>query len=260
MIAPYATVLAALVDPVEGGRELAAARSAGGARAASGSTTRSITRLASRRTPSPPTRPRAAPPSGSSSRSYFAHHQGMSLVALANVLTGRRDGRPLPLRSTHPSHASSCSKNAFRVERPLIEPRPAERNARRTRRACARLRDASAHPHTPTRTAQILSNGALHDDRDATPAAARALARPRGHALARGSHARPGKPVHLPARRSHRQRLVRHASADRQGGRRLLGRVSQREGRASNGAITTSTRAWRSPSLPRTMPKCAGSR
>ena len=76
VVAPYATALAAMVDPLAAAGELRAPRVDRRARAITASTSRSTTRR------------RACPRASRSrsSRAYMAHHQGMTIVALANVL------------------------------------------------------------------------------------------------------------------------------------------------------------------------------
>ena len=100
-------------------------------------------------------RPRGA--DGSIVRSYFAHHQGMTLVAISNALAGNR-----MVERFHADRRVQATELLLqeRIPRraPLIEPRPAEETrvapgllARTPRRIRSPF---TSHPH-----AQILSNG-----------------------------------------------------------------------------------------------------
>ena len=94
-----------------------------------------------------------------------------------------------------------------RCASPRRRPRwPSAASARRTR--ASRTRSSCRTATTPRSSP--------------TPAAARSFCR--GRAVTRhrdGSDARPGEPVHLPARRAERRRLVGHLSADAPGAGRL---------------------------------------
>jgi cyclic beta-1,2-glucan synthetase len=157
VVAPYATALAALLDP---------------ARAA-----QNLRRLTDERaegalgfydavdyTPRKPAESETSQESPSAGagvvvRSYLAHHQGMSLVALANVLTGDR-----MVRRFHADRRVQATELLLQEriprEAPVIEPRPAEETrvpSGVSPRAPRRLRS----PHTRNAHAQILSNGAF---------------------------------------------------------------------------------------------------
>ncbi len=154
VVAPYATMLAALVDPSAAMENLARLE-AQGARGELGFYD------AVDYTPRKPAERESSHPKsladGVVVKSYLAHHQGMSLVALANLLTGDRmvdrfhaDRR---IRATELLLQERIPHRA-----PVIEPRPAEE----TRvgpglppRAPRRIRS----PFTPNPHAQILSNG-----------------------------------------------------------------------------------------------------
>ncbi|MGE5276093.1 MAG: GH36-type glycosyl hydrolase domain-containing protein [Acidobacteriota bacterium] len=91
-------------------------------------------------------------------KAHFAHHQGMTLVAIANAL---RDGVMVERFHADPRVKATELLLQERVPReaPIIDPRPAEE----THRAAAvpaglprRLRS----PHTPFPRAQVLGNGA----------------------------------------------------------------------------------------------------
>jgi cyclic beta-1,2-glucan glucanotransferase len=157
VIAPYATALGALVDPaqaVTNFKRLAAAGAAGELGYYD----------ALDYTPRKPVEAEMLPAEGPTAgngivvSSYLAHHQGMSLVALANVLTDDRmvdrfhadrrvQATELLLQERIPRHA------------PVIQPRPAEETRVAVGvppRSPRRIRS----PHTRNPHAQILSNGA----------------------------------------------------------------------------------------------------
>jgi cyclic beta-1,2-glucan synthetase len=151
VVAPYATALAAMVDPhaaVKNLRELmrAGLGSPYGAFESIDYTTRA--------------RVDTSPPEhvGKVIRSSFAHHQGMTLVALANVLTHDRmvdrfhaDPRvkatELILQERPPRHAAVMTPTPDEALR--VSPAVAALQVRRFRT-----------PHTPFAHAQFLSNGA----------------------------------------------------------------------------------------------------
>ncbi|MGA7992758.1 MAG: glucoamylase family protein [Thermoanaerobaculia bacterium] len=152
VVAPYATALAALLDPVEAAknfRHLAdeGAEGAFGYYDAIDYTPRKDGDA-------------GAVPSASGGfvvRSYLAHHQGMTLVALANVLL---DDPMVERFHADPRVKATELLLQERVPReaPIIQPRPPEetRMAPAPARPPRRYRSA----HTPYPRAQILSNGA----------------------------------------------------------------------------------------------------
>ena len=152
VVAPYATALAALVDPVAAARNFRhlADEGAEGAlgfydaidytprKDAEGTAALSTT-------------------GGVVVRSYLAHHQGMTLVALANVLEGdsmvERFHADLRVKATELLLQERVPREA-----PVIQPRPPEET--RTAPAPARPPRRYRSAHTPYPRAQILSNGA----------------------------------------------------------------------------------------------------
>ena len=118
------------------------------------STTRRARPTSSRRAASPGARDRA----GVVVRAFLAHHQGMSLVALANVLL---DERMVARFHQDPRVTATELLLQERVPRliPITEPRPAEET-----RAAPPVAAISARrfrsPHTLYPHAQFLSNGA----------------------------------------------------------------------------------------------------
>jgi cyclic beta-1,2-glucan synthetase len=156
VVAPYATALAAMVDPglaAQNFRRLARE----GAEGAYGfyEAIDYTHRKASDSEPGSPPAPET--PRGAVVRAYLAHHQGMSIVALANTLLGdvmvrrfhvdpRVQATALLLQERVPRHA------------PISQPRPAEET-----RAVAAIAPAAVRrfrsPHTRFPHAQFLSNG-----------------------------------------------------------------------------------------------------
>ena len=116
VIAPYATALAAMVDPqaaVRNFARLAAAGAAGRVRLPRG----------------PGLHAAAAARRGSPSRScssYMAHHQGMALVALGNVLNDDGDGATASTPTRSSRRPSCCSRSACRATSLVARPRAEE--------------------------------------------------------------------------------------------------------------------------------------
>ena len=125
VVAPYATALAAMIEPEAAVRNFARLGKAGAQRARTASARRSTTRRGGCR---------KAPRSRSCS-SYMAHHQGMALVALGNVLNDRVDGRAVPRRPDRRGDRAAA---------------PGAHAARRAGRAAARRGGARATPTCAT--------------------------------------------------------------------------------------------------------------
>ena len=163
VVAPYATALAMLLDPVEAVRNLRCL-SAEGAEGELGYY--DAIDFTVRKPPenkncngnrgAMPSAP-ACSGAGVVVKTYMAHHQGMTLVAIANVLLGdpmverfhadpRIQATELLLQERIPRQA------------PVIEPRPAE-ETRTDLPALVRAPRRLRSPHTPAPRAQILSNG-----------------------------------------------------------------------------------------------------
>ncbi len=160
VVAPYATALAALVDPGEAARNFRrlAGQGAEGALGYYDAVDYTPRRPADADSDAAPDERRTpGPVPGVVVRSYLAHHQGMTLVAIANVLLGdvmvgrfhadaRMKATELLLQERVPREA------------PVIEPRPAE-EARVAPAAPSRAPRRIRSPQTPYPRAQILSNG-----------------------------------------------------------------------------------------------------
>ena len=147
VIAPYATALAAMVDPVAAAQNITRLMEAG-AKGAYG-LYEALDYTASR------------VPEGKKTaviQAYFAHHQGMTLVALANVLTGGA------MRSRF--HAEPIVKSVElllqeRTPRDVLvaRPRAEEVTAARVRELVPPALRSFNTPHDPSPRTQLLSNG-----------------------------------------------------------------------------------------------------
>ena len=214
VVAPYATALGAMIEPEAAVRNFARLRDAGaggpyGFREALDYTARRL-------------------PEGASVaivKSYMAHHQGMALVALGNVLNDRRDGRALPCRpDRRGDRAAAPGADAARRPR-----RPAARRGGQERRRRARPRAAgppSLHlaPRRDPADAPAVER-ALRGHGDGRGIRLQPLGRRRGDPLARGRDARLVGQLPLPARHAHRRGLVGGSSAERRRGRQLRGQL-----------------------------------
>ena len=88
-------------------------------------------------------------------RSYMAHHQGMSLVALTNALLADVDAAPVPRRADGPGHRPAARRSACpatrrssrppRPQRGDAEPRVEDGPATRRRRSDEPAADHAAH-------------------------------------------------------------------------------------------------------------------
>ncbi|ABS28204.1 GH36-type glycosyl hydrolase domain-containing protein [Anaeromyxobacter sp. Fw109-5] len=155
VVAPYATALAALVDPVAAAGNLRLLSSEGLDGAYGPYDAIDYTRRRAEEPGDPVEAPPA--PAGTVVRTYLAHHQGMTLAAIANVLGGNRmverfhadprvQATELLLQERAPRHA------------PLMRPRP-EDEARVTAQVPAIAVRRFRSPHTEFPHAQFLSNG-----------------------------------------------------------------------------------------------------
>jgi cyclic beta-1,2-glucan synthetase len=158
VVAPYATALAALLDPAAAAKNLRRLAAEGldgpyGAFDAIDYTRRGIQDPVDPEDPLPP----HGGPRGKVVRTYLAHHQGMTLTAIANVLGGDRmvgrfhadprvQATELLLQERAPRHVA------------VMRPRPDDETriaAPVSANAVRRFRS----PHTPFPHAQFLSNG-----------------------------------------------------------------------------------------------------
>ncbi len=154
VVAPYATALAALLEPAKAARNLRRLASEGAEGALGYYDAIDYTA----RKPVESGNPAAVRPgAGVIVRTYLAHHQGMTLVAIANVLLG-----DVMVDRFHADRRVQATELLLQEriprEAPIIEPRPAE-EARAEPQAFARAPRRLRSPHTPYPRAQILSNG-----------------------------------------------------------------------------------------------------
>ena len=254
VIAPYATALASLVDPGRRGRELRAARRASGSTAASGSTKRSTTTRAAATSTTPPATG-AAP---GVVRAYFAHHQGMSLVALANVVC---DDAFVARFHADPRVQATELLLQERVPREAIlsEPRPAESaTAPPSLPVFASRRFRSPHTTQPAHAVPV--ERPLHRRRSRTPAAATACgATWRSRGGARTARPTPARTTSTCAIRG-RATCGRHLSAGLPASPTSTTRRSISTRSRSAAATATSRRSSRSPCRPRTTSRSGGCR
>jgi cyclic beta-1,2-glucan synthetase len=159
VIAPYATALAALIEPQAAVQNFA--RLAGAGLAGPYGFFESIDYTPRRRKEDGKEAPEGEGEShaGVVVKAYFAHHQGMTLVALANVLLG-----DVMVERFHADPRVKATELLLeeRVPReaPIVEPHPAEE----TRESPPVLAEATRRfrsPHTPFPRSQILSNGSF---------------------------------------------------------------------------------------------------
>ena len=150
------------------GRELRAARARWASKVGSASTKRSITTLAaatSTRRRQPIARPAVV-------RAYFAHHQGMSLVALANVICERCVRLALPRGSPRPGdRAAAPGARAARGDPVGAAPGREHDGAAVASRVRVETLPIAAHDE---RAHALPLERALHRRRSPTPAAASA--------------------------------------------------------------------------------------
>ncbi len=182
VIAPYATALAAMVDPVAAVAKYRRGSMEGGRKGSYG-LYEALDYTAAR------------VPEGQKVavvQAYFAHHQGMTLVALANVLTGGAMRFAVSRRTHRESgRTASAGKDAARRSGGAASRgrshRPPRACANLFRRRCARFHDAARYlvPRT-----QLLSNGRYAVMLTSAGSGLQPLARHCRHALARRCHAR----------------------------------------------------------------------
>ena len=203
VIAPYATALAAMIDPD--------AAAANFARLAEVGAQRPLWLLRGARLHRPRVPEDAAV---AIVRAYMAHHQGMMLVALANVL---HDGAMRARFHAEPIVQATELLLQERMPRDVVVARPRAEEVR----APAHVREfvppvlrqfTSPHDPTPGRTCSRTGGIGDADDRGLR---LQPLARPRGHPMAGRRHPRSLGHLRLPARHPQRRGLVGRVSAQR---------------------------------------------
>ncbi|MBI4915040.1 MAG: hypothetical protein HY825_04275 [Acidobacteria bacterium] len=154
VVAPYATALAALLEPAEAARNLRRLASEG---AAGPFGYYDAVDYTARKPSEDGDGAAVRPARGVVVKTHMAHHQGMTLVAIANLLL---DDVMVDRFHADPRIQATELLLQERIPReaPIIEPRPAEETRAEPpvlARAPRRLRS----PHTPFPRSQILSNG-----------------------------------------------------------------------------------------------------
>ena len=215
VIAPYATALAALVDPSAAVAQSRAALRQTGARDPTGFMNRSTT-------PAPGCR-RAQ--KDAVVRAYMAHHQGMSLVALCERSNRQRHARSLSCRADREGHRTAPA-GAHAAQR-AGDAAPGRRGLRGARCAISFRPAFAGLPHRtiPHRAPHLLSNGRYAV---MLTSAGSGYSRWRDIAITRWRED-PTRDclglLHLPPRCTKRQRLVGGLSAARHRARFLRGRL-----------------------------------
>ncbi len=155
VVAPYATALAALLAPADAAANLRRLAEAG-AEGPYGYYD-AIDYTPRKPDDSGDSAPRRSSP-GVVVKTHLAHHQGMTLVAIANVLLG-----DVMVERFHADRRIQATELLLQERIPrqagVIDPHPAEA-MRREPRALVRTPRRFRSPHTPYPQAQILSNGA----------------------------------------------------------------------------------------------------
>ena len=156
VVAPYATALAALLEPAEAVSNLRRLATAGALGALGYFDAIDYTPRKPPEEGEPAARSSGTGP-GVVVKTYMAHHQGMTLVAIANVLLG---DRMVDRFHADPRVQATELLLQERIPRdaPVIAPHPAEAT-RSAPPAPARAPRRLRSPHTPHPRAQILSNG-----------------------------------------------------------------------------------------------------
>ena len=209
-------------------------------------------------------RERRAAPSGTAGRSarrvivrtYMAHHQGMTLVALANALLDDRMVSRFHLDSRVQATELLLQERRPR-EVPVAQPLPLDRRAGVDDAASSAVPPLSHAAHgVPARAVSLERAVRLrgHQRRRRQPAARR----PGGDAIAARRHARSGQHVPLSARRLERRRLVgRRTIRPRRAGR-LPRHLPPRSRDVPASRRRRSSASSTSRCRPRTTSKCGG--
>jgi len=250
VVAPYATALAAMIDPAEAARNLRRLAALGLVGRYGYHEAIDFTHgeqegdQLRRRGP------------GTVVRSYLAHHQGMTLVALANALL---DHRMVERFHSDPRVRATELLLQERVPHgaPVTRPRPLEESRSAAPAAPGGVRRLRS-PHTLHPHAQFLSNGnytvvVTNAGGGASFCRGRTVTRHRQDATRDPG----GQSLYLRDVRSGAVWSATHQPVAR---RRSTWRPSSRRRLPSGAATTASSPASRSPSPPRTTSRCAGSR
>ena len=158
-------------------------------------------------------------------RAYMAHHQGMTVVAIANAL---HDGAMRARFHAEPIVQATELLLQERTPRDVAVARPRAEEVK----AAANVRELVPpmlrrfhSPHDLIPRTHLLSNGRYAVMITARRLGIQPLARPRGHALARGRHLRLLGHLRLPARCAQRRRVVGGLPTERRRAGQLRGDV-----------------------------------
>ena len=248
VVSPYATALAVLIDPARSARNLRRLADIGMLGELGFYESIDYTDRGGGR--------HQRPNDGVIVRAYFAHHAGMTLVALANAVTG---DRMIERFHADPRVRATELLLQERVPRqqPITEPRPLDETLVTPQGLSVPFRRYRT-PHTVFPHTQFLSNGKYTRRRSPTPAAAPAST------IGCASRARDAMPRSIraatsstcatsAAARCGRRRY--HPDAAR--GRALHRHVPARTWRPSIARARRSPRGWRSRSRRSTTSRCA---
>ena len=203
VVAPYATALAAMLDPAGGRPEPAApgrGRARGRVRLLRGH------RLHARDARRDPGLREKDEPSGNRRAGVHGPSPGDDSRVSRQRPARRSDGEALPCRPARAGHRAAAAGAG---------PAPGPHHPAAAGRGDARGRPGARPRHSPLPVAAhalpscaVPVERQLHRRRHERGRRRQLLPRPRGHALPRGSDPRSGEPVPLPARRPERRGLV----------------------------------------------------
>ena len=142
-------------------------------------------------------------------RAFMAHHQGMTIVAIANALLDGAMRARFHAEPMHPGDGIAVCRSACRATSSVVHPGRAEVQSPPAGRDVEPPgRPALRRPHSATPATHLLSNGRYSMMLTAAGLRLQPLGRPRGDALARRRHLRRLRLLYLPAGRAQRRRLV----------------------------------------------------
>ena len=194
-------------------------------------------------------------------RSFMAHHQGMSLLALANLLrTGRCSGASWPVRCSR--RPTCCCRSGCRRPPRTCFSEDLESEAARKLAGERRKRRCACSPilTPPAPEVHLLVQWPLPCRDQQRRRRLQPLAGSGGHPLARRRHARLLGNVLLSARRGDRRILVDRLSTDSASDRSATRPSSPRRARSSASATPDLKSTPRSASRRKTTSSCGASR
>ena len=252
VVAPYATALAAVVDPTEAVRNLRRLAGEGLEGAYGYYDAIDYTHGKTEEPESAGKKP--ARPRGNGGPGLHGPSPGDDPGGPGQRPPRRSDGEALPRRPAGAGHgaAAAGARAAPRAHHPAATGRgdPRDRPAARAGR-----------PPLPVAAHDVSSRAVpvqrqLHRRRDERGRRRQLLSRPRGHEASGGSDPRPGEPVPLSARRAERLGVVGDVSSPPRRSRTTTWSRSSRRRRPSAAATTTSPPSSTSRSRPRTTSRC----